>query len=215
MASQGADRIIGRALERPGQLAWAFVVCALLVRVCGGSLVGRGALWSGGARVPPVVLTLGTMLSECSSASETPAGRVAFCHDRPPPPCHRHGSVGCSPRSRFTPDSRWFTVPEWDSGRGLSWSEAHPTRRRSATTSREDYGAWSRAGTRTCSLASLARGQRRIRERSARGSTRWVAEPTTRGSSGPTRCRTSRAPSCRRRRPAHRPPCSGRQRRAP
>jgi hypothetical protein len=54
----------------------------------------------------------------------------------------------------------------------FSWLEVHRTRRWFATTSRANYGAWSRAGTRTCSLASLARGQRRIRERSARGRTR-------------------------------------------
>jgi len=43
-----------------------------------------GALCSGGARVPPVVLTLGSVLSECPWASETPPDTEKAVHTREP-----------------------------------------------------------------------------------------------------------------------------------
>jgi len=57
---------------------------ALLARVCGWCPLAGGALCSGGARVPPVVLTLESVLSECSGASETPPDAEKPVHTREP-----------------------------------------------------------------------------------------------------------------------------------
>ena len=68
-----------------------------------------------------------------------------------------------TPKSRFAPESRWFTAPEWDNDWAFSWSSVYGTRLWFATTSRENHGAWSPVGTRAYSPASLARTRRRFR----------------------------------------------------
>lgn len=57
---------------------------AVVVRVCGRSLVDAGALWSGGARVPPLVAGPRPVLSECSWGSETPPDAEKPVHTREP-----------------------------------------------------------------------------------------------------------------------------------
>ncbi len=61
-----------------------FAVLARAARVCGWCPLAAGALCSGGARVPPVVLTLGTVLSQGSWASETPPDAEKPVHNREP-----------------------------------------------------------------------------------------------------------------------------------
>ena len=60
------------------------VVSAVVVRVCGGSLVDAGALCSGGARVPRLVAGPRPVLSECSWASETPPDAEKPVHTKEP-----------------------------------------------------------------------------------------------------------------------------------
>lgn len=57
---------------------------ALLARVCGGSPVDAGALWSSGARVPLLVAGFRPVLSEGSGASETPPDAEKPVHTREP-----------------------------------------------------------------------------------------------------------------------------------
>ncbi len=97
-----------------------------------------GGRWSAGvlsARAAPEYLGSSSGPERCSLSALGPQRRLQ------------------TPKSRFTPESRWFTAPEWDNDWASSWPEVHRTRRRFATTSRENYGARSPAGTRGCSLA--------------------------------------------------------------
>ena len=95
--------------------------------------------------------------SWCGFAGEAPSrgvlsGRAAPEHvgsSLDPEPCSlkalRPQRRFQTPKRRLTPESRWFTAPGWDHDWAFSWSGVHPTRRWSATTSRENYGAWSHA----------------------------------------------------------------------
>ena len=56
----------------------------VVVRVCGGSLIDAGALWSGGARVPEPVAGPRPVLSDGSGASETPPDAEKPVHTREP-----------------------------------------------------------------------------------------------------------------------------------
>ena len=67
-----------------GVAGGGLVVLALLVRVCGRSVIDAGALWSGGARVPRLVVGPRPVLSECSWASETPPDAEKPVHTREP-----------------------------------------------------------------------------------------------------------------------------------
>lgn len=75
---------LGLSLNRAlvGIAGGGLVVCALLARVCGRCPLAGGALWSAGARVACLVLTLESVLSECSGASETPPDAEEPVHTR-------------------------------------------------------------------------------------------------------------------------------------
>jgi len=85
-----ADNETGVALEiwpragHAGDAGGAFAVLARAVRVCGGCLVDAGVLWSGGARVPRLVVRPRRVLSECSWGSETPPDAEKPVHTREP-----------------------------------------------------------------------------------------------------------------------------------
>ena len=101
------------------------VVSAVVVRVCGRWPLAGGALWSGGARAPRLVAGPRPVLSDCSWGSETPPDAEKPVHTR----------------ERMVHGSRV--------GQRLGFfvSAVHRTRRRIATTSREDCGACSRRNT--------------------------------------------------------------------
>jgi len=77
---------LGLSLDRTlvGVAGGGLVVSADVLRVCGRSLIDAGALCSGGARVPRLVVGPRPALSGCSWASETPPDAEKPVHTREP-----------------------------------------------------------------------------------------------------------------------------------